>query len=136
MAGGNRPEIGSFRGGRVQARLEPFTTYVPKFAGGATLKDRRVVFVEVFLFNMKMRAPSSEDVGAWGKHFKLSRQANWVGLAGDTWLLKDGSRLVPGFLLLDRKQKVVSDCTGRNQAKVYTELLPMLGRMLGKIKGK
>lgn len=71
FSGGNRPGIGGFAGGAPQADLLDIEEAVDRYAGGASLHDPNVVFVQLMLYNLANQAPSAEEVRQWRDHFQL-----------------------------------------------------------------
>ncbi len=94
--------------------------------------DPRLVVVQILLYNLSMQAPSVNDARLWAKHFHLEGKPNRYVLAGTSSLIGDASyNLIPGFQLVDKSYVLRCDSTGHNpKHNLYTELLPMLKKML------
>ncbi len=129
FAGAHRK--GGFGGVSPQGGLESIEAYFPQYTGGVSLSDDRIVYVQLLLYNMRMGAPSVEDVRAWTEHFAADSSNTYV-LAGSKDLLGTGSyNMIPGFQLVDKKFILRSDSTGHHpKHNLYTELLPMVPDVL------
>ncbi len=134
FAGGNRTEIGPYEGVSPQADLQSIEEYLPKYADGVKLDDKRIVYVQLLLYSMSMAAPTAEDAKAWAEHFKMDRSKDRLVLAGETYLIVDASyNMIPGFQLVNEEFVLVSDSSGHNpKDNLYTKLLPELGKLLAK----
>lgn len=123
---------GSFKNIHPQKGLESIEKLFPKYAGGLSLNDDRIVFVQILLYSMTMDAPTEHDAKKWAQHFQLDRSKNQVVLAGNKALLGQASfNLIPGFQLLDKNLIVRSDSTGHHpRHNLYTELLPLVATVL------
>jgi hypothetical protein len=128
-AGSGRPGFG---GTRPQPDLQPLDRLLPAYAGGTTVDHPDLIVVHLLLYNMRMRAPSSQEARAWAAHFGIDRP-NHLVLHGDERFIGQASYdLIPGFQLVDREMVLRADSTGHHpRHDLYTFLLPMLGRLLG-----
>lgn len=132
FSGGNRPGIGGFAGGAPQSDLVDIEEGVDRYAGGASLHDPNVVFVQLMLYNLNNQAPSAEEVRKWRDHFKLrQRYPGMVFMVADPRMVGAASYdMIPGFHLIDRDFRFVKDASGhRPRNNLWTELLPELGRL-------
>ncbi len=122
---------GKFESVNPQPGLESIEKYLKDF-GGLELNDRRLVFVQLILYNMKMAAPSVEDAQRWAAHFGFKTENQHYVFAGDESLVQPASyQMIPGFYLLDKNFIVRSDSTGHNpKDNLYTHLLPMITKLL------
>lgn len=130
FAGGH--ERGGFRGAKVQRDMPSLERLLPDYAGGVGITDRRILHVQLLLYNQNMQAPSVEETAAWAKHFGADRRPNHLVLAGDPQMISQASfNMIPGFQLIDRNFILRADSAGhRPSHNLYTELLPQLGKMV------
>jgi hypothetical protein len=132
FSGGNLPGIGGFAGGTPQTDLLDVEQAVERYAGGASLRDPNVVFVQLMLYDLANQAPSAEDVRKWRDHFQLRRRhPGIVFLLADPRMLGPASYdMIPGFHLIDTDFRFVSDSSGhRPRNDLWRELLPAFGRL-------
>ncbi len=134
FAGGLKKEIGPFSGVAPQANLASIEELLPRYAGGIRLDDDRIVYIQLLLYGMSMQAPTADDANQWAKHFKMDRSKDRIVLAGESYLVGDGSyNLIPGFQLVDQNFVLVSDSTGHQpKDDLYTKLMPMLEQILSR----
>ena len=120
-----------FAGVSPQPNLKSIDEYVREFAG-ISLDDPRIVHVQVVLFNHKLEAPSPLEVRAWAQHFGYDRAQNHIVLTGTPELATRASReIVPGFHLIDQHFLLRASSSGdQPQDNLYTELLPLLGKLV------
>ncbi len=123
---------GAFEKVQPQRGIRSIEKLLPRFAGGLSLDDERIIFVQVLLYSMSMGAPTTEDARRWAEHFQLDRSKDEVVLAGKKELLgRDSYNLIPGFQLVDKNFIVRSDSTGHNpRDNLYTELLPKVRELV------
>jgi hypothetical protein len=123
---------GSFKGITPQPGLPSMEELFPRFTGGLSLSDRRIVFVQILLYSMSMDAPTPADAREWAEHFGLDRSKNHVVLAGTKDLLGQASYdMIPGFQLVDRNFVLQADSTGHNpRHNLVSHLLPMVPQLL------
>lgn len=119
---------GPFDGVSPQPNLDSIENYLPRFSGGITLDDPRLVYVQLLLFNMEMEAPTPEDVQRWAKHYGFYPRKNIYVMAGTPEMITEASyQMVPGFQLVDRNFVLRADSTGhRPKNDLYQSLLPMV----------
>jgi len=124
-------EAGGFEGITPQKGLSSIEKLFAQHAGVPFGTDR-LVFVQVLLYSMSMKAPTADDARRWAEHFGMERSSDRVVLAGEPWLLGTASYdLIPGFQLVDRNFVLRSDSTGHQpRHNLYTHLLPMAGRLV------
>ena len=129
FAGAHR--FGVFGGGKLQADLESIEAYARRF-GDFDLKDDRVVYVQLLLFNDEIQAPTAEDVRDWAEHFGMDRSRNQIVLAGTERLATPLSyKMIPGFHLIDRDFVLRRDSSGHQPVhNLYDNLLPAMGRLI------
>lgn len=133
FSGGNRLGIGAFPGGSPQTDLVDIDEGVDRYAGGASLHDSNVVFVQLMLYNQSNQAPSVEEVRKWRDHFQLrQRYPHMVFLVADPRMIGAASYdMIPGFHLIDRDFRFASDASGHHPRNdLWQELLPELGRLI------
>ncbi|HEY7651815.1 MAG TPA: hypothetical protein VIG07_03245 [Methylomirabilota bacterium] len=131
FAGAHR--LGSYEGVAPQEGLPSIEELLPRYAQGLSLSDDRIVFVQLLLYSMSMGPPTPADARQWAEHFRVDRGKNHVVLAGTKELLGQASYdMIPGFHLVDRNFILQVDSTGhRPRHDLFTELLPMVPRLLG-----
>lgn len=123
---------GAYGGNAVQRGLQSIETYFPKYTGGLRLDDPRIVFVQVLLYDMQLKAPQPADARRWARHFGMSTARQEYVLVPLADLRSSASfNLIPGFQLVDRAFRVRSDSTGHHpRDDLYRTLLPMVGRII------
>ena len=135
FAGGNT-ERGGYSGTRPQADLDALEEILPKYSGGVTMDHPDLVVVHLLLYSMEMRAPTQDDARRWAEHFGMEGSRHRVIFADERFIGSASFNLIPGFQLLDRSLVVRSDSTGHHpKDNLYTQLLPMLGEMIGRVDG-
>ena len=125
FAGGNtRGGYGDVTPQRDLASIEEYL-----HDAGVDLDDDRIVFVQLLLYGMDMKAPSPDDAKAWAAHFGLDGA---VVLVGTPEMIGPAAfNLIPGFQLVDRKFVLRSDSTGHApKDNLYETLIPMIGTLL------
>lgn len=123
---------GSLGGITPQQGLPSIEELFPRYTGGLSLSDNRIVFVQVLLYSMSMDAPSPADARRWAEHFGIDRSKNHVVLTGTKDLLGPASyEMIPGFHLVDRNFIFQVDSAGHNpRHNLFTHLLPMVPKLL------
>jgi hypothetical protein len=130
---------GGFKNTAVQGGLEPVAKFFPQYTG-ISLHDKRIVFVQVLLFNLQMQGPTQDDAALWAEHFGLDKYDNTYVLAGGKELLaapvyQASYNLIPGFQLIDKDFVLRSDATGDNpKESIWTSLLPMVPKLVAEVK--
>lgn len=125
---------GGYQNTRPQADLASIETYLPRYAG-VKWNDPRVVFVQILLFGMDLKTPSTADARKWAAHFDFKTQQQEYVLAGTDALLSPANHrasfdMIPGFFLVDKNFVVRSDATGhRPKDSLYEHLLPMIPKL-------
>lgn len=121
---------GGYQGLSHQKDLQSIEEYLLLYGNGALLSD--VVFIQILLYNLEMKAPTAEEAQDWAKHFQMERTKNQIVLAGIPELLgKDSYKMIPGFQLVDKNFVLRSDSTGHQpKENLYTKLLPMIPELL------
>lgn len=124
---------GGFAGTTPQRGLPDFRSLVSQYAR-VQLPNPEVVVVHLLLYDHKMGPPSSKDAKAWAEHFGLSTFSNEYVLAGGKKLQGQASyNMIPGFQLIDRDFRLLYDSSGHHpKHDLYRELLPALGRLIGR----
>ena len=126
---------GAFQGMMGQDNVSAIEEMFPRYAGGISLSDPRIIHLQLLLFNSSMMPTSADDAKAWAGHFQMHR-SNQVVLAGSAPLLvperhQASYNLVPGFQLVDKNFILQSDSTSDNpKTNLWTELLPMVPRLV------
>jgi hypothetical protein len=122
---------GRFQNVTPQANLKSIEEYFPRFAGGITINDPRVVKIHLLLYNMQMQGPSVEDAQAWAKHFGLDSDKNSYVLAGGPELVNAASyAMIPGFQLVDKRFILRADSSGHNPRVGLNTLLALVPTLL------
>ncbi len=122
--------VGPFKGASQQQGLPSMKKLISDY-GRVQLPNQDLVVIQLLLYDMKMQPPSLKDAKAWAGHFGLSTYANEYVLVGK----KEHQvyELVPGFQLIDREFRLVSDATGHKPKNdMYRHLFPYLGRLLNR----
>lgn len=120
---------------RPQKNLGSFEEYLARFGGGMKASDPRFTFMQLMLYDLKMGTPSKEEIAAWAKHFKLDNLNNTYVVAPTGHRPKNSYKLIPGFHLLDKNFKVVSDSSGHYpKNNLYRHLIPLLAKLVGQRK--
>jgi len=128
FAGGN--ELGPYGGLASQPNLESFETYFQQYAG-FDLYSGQVNYVVVIVYNDKLESPTAQDLSDWRKHFRMESHSNAHIVSSTELASGDSFKMIPGFMLLDRKQSVVFDSTGHNpKHNLFSELLPGVKALL------
>ena len=132
FSGANRKEIGRFAGIAPQQDLYSIEETLPRYGGGAQLSDDRIVYVQLLLYSLQMKAPTPQDVKRWAEHFKLKNPKNRIVLAGEAYLIGQASYdMIPGFQLVDKNFILRYDSTGHNpRHDLWQELLPAVPALL------
>ena len=123
---------GAFGGASVQKGIKS-AKEILKTYGKVKLKDRRLVFVHLLLYDLSSRkAPSVKDAKAWAKHFGLDKQKNALVLVADSRYINRASwNLVPGFQLIDKNFVLRYDSTGHHpKDDLWKKLLPQVKPLL------
>ncbi|MBZ0166940.1 MAG: hypothetical protein K8I00_09040 [Candidatus Omnitrophica bacterium] len=124
--------VGPYRNNPVQGGLQSIETYFPRYASGIRLSDPRIVFVQILLYDMNLKAPAPADATAWAEHFGMHTNRQQYVLVPLRDMRSPASfNLIPGFQLIDRRLRVLSDSTGhRPQDDLWRTLLPMVPKLL------
>jgi hypothetical protein len=123
---------GGFKSSSVQGGTESIETYFPQYTGGVSLHDKRILFVQLLLYNLQMQGPTQDDAALWAEHFGLDKFDNTYVLAGGPELIGSASyNMIPGFQLIDKDFVLRSDATGDNpKESIWDHLLPMVPQLL------
>ncbi|MEZ0225458.1 MAG: peroxiredoxin family protein [Alphaproteobacteria bacterium] len=124
-------EKGGFKNTSVQGGLDSVEKFLPQHTG-VSLHDKRIVFVQLLLYNLQMQGPTQEDAQLWAEHFGMDKHENTYVLAGGPELIGQGSyNMIPGFQLIDKDFVLRSDATGDNpKESIWDSLLPMVPKVL------
>ncbi|MCA9403120.1 MAG: hypothetical protein KC897_05010 [Candidatus Omnitrophica bacterium] len=123
---------GAYRGNPVQRGLQSIESYFPRYTGGLRLDDPRIVFIQILLYDMQLKAPRPADACQWAGHFDLRTARQEYVLVPERDMRSQASyNLIPGFQLVDRSFRVRSDSTGHYpRDDLYRTLLPMAGQIV------
>jgi len=130
FSGGHR--TGGFRGVKPQPNIPDIERLLVDYARiRADHPDLQIV--QILLYSMEMAHPTLEDGRAWAMHFGLQNKSNFSVLVPTSSLISNRTyRMIPGFHLIDQNFIFKSDSSGhRPKHNLYTELLPMLGKLVG-----
>jgi hypothetical protein len=121
---------GKFNSIEPQGGLDSIEKYLKDY-GGLELSDRRLVFVQLLLYNLAMKAPTADDAKNWAKHFGFQTSNQQYVFAGREDLINSASyNMIPGFFLVDKDFVLRSDSTSHNpKESLYTDLLPMISKL-------
>lgn len=125
-------KYGPYKGIEPQANLEAIETSFPRYTEGGSLSNPNIVFVQLILFDMDMKAPAPETVREWAKHFKLAHKPNTHILAGTPKMVSQESfDMIPGFFLIDKKFVLRADATGHQpRHNLWREVLPSVPQVM------
>lgn len=127
---------GAFEGITPQSDLQPFEETFKRYTGGLSLDDPRIVYVQLLLFNMQMKAPRADDVKRWSEHFHKGMSHKPIVLAGAPEFLlppyyQKTYDLVPGFQIIDKHGILRYDATGHSpRHNLWTDALPAIPKLL------
>ncbi len=131
FAGGNNPKIGRFEGVAPQNELPSVEEAVRLYSRGAELSDPRLVYVQLLLYNLEMKSPTSDDARRWALHFNARKRVKPLVLVPRESLVHGITKtMVPGFHLLDKRGILRQDATGPRQSAFWDQLLPALPALL------
>jgi hypothetical protein len=124
---------GNYKGGfgkmTPQKDCKALDELLPQYAKGLELSE--IVLVQILLYDLKMKSPQPEDAAAWAEHFSLSRASGQIVVVpAEDLRCRPIYSATPGFYLLDQALAVRCDAAGRNQANLYSKLLPMVPKLL------
>ncbi len=132
FAGGNKANVGRFRGIEPQRGLDSIEKYARGYAR-LSLDHPDIVFVQLVLYGLDGRSPpSEEDARAWAVHFDMNRNRNQVVLIGDQRFIgPETRRLIPGFHLIDQNGilRAMSSNDPRHD-RLHDSLLPKLAALV------
>ena len=129
---------GGFKGNAVEGGIDSAEAFFPQYSG-ISLHDKRIVFVQLLLFNLQMQPVTQDDAQLWAEHFGLDKSDNTHVLAGGKELIapevyQASYNLVPGFQLIDKDFVLRSDATGDNpKESVWTSLLPQVSKLVKEV---
>lgn len=123
---------GGFSGIEVQGGTDSIEEYFPQYTGGVSLRDKRIVFVQLLLYSLQMKGTTKDDAALWAEHFGLDKQENTYVLAGGPELIGQASyNMIPGLQLIDKDFILRSDATGDYpKESMWETLLPMVPILL------
>jgi hypothetical protein len=122
--------VGGFKGNAQQKGIPSLRKLMSDYAR-VKLPNRDVVVVHLLLYNQKMKPPTLKDAKAWAKHFDLNTYDNEYVLVGKK--KHQVYELIPGFQLIDRSFRLVSDSTGHRPLNdTYRHTFPMLGKLINR----
>ena len=129
-------EFGGFGGVRPQPDLKSFEQCFDDFAGGASLSDDRLMFIQVLYYGPSARRPPTlAQARQWAEHFRLTSFTNRVVLVASGDLLsRETKQMIPGFQLVDHNLVLRCDAGNPPRQNLYRELLPMVPRLLRDVR--
>jgi hypothetical protein len=130
FSGGNK--YGGFAGVRPQKGLDSIEDYFPRYAGGLSLGDKDLIFIQILFYNISMKAPSLKNAKEWARHFKLETKSQYhVLYADESFINKATYNLIPGFQLVDKSFVLRFDSTGHHpKHNLFRQLLPAVPKLL------
>ena len=130
FSGGNR--VGGLEGVQPQSDCPELEKYFTPTSTGATLDDPRIVWVQLILYNMQMKAPAVDDLKRWCAHFPDVRRPNCQVLAATPEMLGSASyAMIPGIQLIDRNFVLRSDFRGHGGGDdLGQHLLPLVRQLI------
>lgn len=123
---------GALGGVTPQQSLPSIEELFPQYTNGLSLKNSRIRFIQILFYDMRMKAPTAQDVKEWTRHFHMQRSDNYLVLAAPrAFQGRATSNMIPGFQLVDQDFILRADATGHSpQYDLYRELLPMVRQLL------
>lgn len=127
---------GGYGGVRATPGMASLEEWIPEHAGGLSRDDPRFVFVQLLLFDMKLKPTEAAHAKAWAEHFGMDRSRDRVVLAAGPAFLqpahyKASYDLVPGLQLIDKSFVLRWDGTGhRPTHSWWRDVLPNLPRLI------
>ena len=119
-------EYGAYGTVLPQPGLQCVQRLLGQYAGGVSLKDENVQFIQIVFLNFSLQSPTPQELSRWAKHFHLPQQRVLV-LGAPSSLSTWGKTLIPGFQLIDKDFILRADSTGAvPKTNLYDELLPLL----------
>ncbi len=130
FSGGHK--YGPFKGVTPQENLESIEKYLSQYARGLEIQNPKIVYVQLILFDMDMKAPSVESVKEWARHYRFGGRQNTYVLAGTPEMVGDVSYdMIPGFHLIDRNFVFRGDSAGHQpKHNLWREVLPSIPVMM------
>lgn len=130
FSGGHK--FGAFGSVSPQTGLKSIEEYLPEWGNGVSLTDPRLQFVQIIFYNQALKPPTAQDVAAWKKHFKMDRSSNMFVFGAKAEYVDGYARgIIPGFFLVDKQFKLLSEATGSNpKTNLYTEFMPRVKKAL------
>jgi hypothetical protein len=131
FSGANRLRKG-FGGFPAQGGLDSIETFYATYTNGHELFSPEISFVQLIIYNLQLNPPTAKDLEQWRLHFNFDKHRQTYIVSGGAPLANKASfKMIPGFLLLDREQRVLFDATGHQpRHNLFTELLPGMERLL------
>lgn len=125
-------DMGAFENNAIQSGLPSIKKLIPRYASGTKLPHKDIVFIQLLLYDMNMKAPKAEDATKWAQHFGFRIKDNEIVAISPHDLRGHASyNLIPGFQLIDEEMTLRSDSTGhRPKDSLYETLLPMVPSLL------
>jgi len=130
FSGGHK--YGAFEGISPQADLKSIDEYLPKYARGVNIRHRSLVFVQLILYDMNMKAPSKEAIRDWARHYRLADRPNTYVLAGTPAMIgRESFQMIPGFHVIDKNFVFRGDGAGhRPKQDLWRQVIPSIPALL------
>lgn len=115
----------------AQHGLDSIESYYHRYTGGLNLFDGSVNFVQLIVYDIGLKAPSTAELAEWRAHFHFNEHPNvFIVTGGEPLRNRDSFFRIPGFLLLDKDGVIRFDALGHSpQHDLFRELLPAVKGM-------
>lgn len=128
MAGANLPGVGPMPGQSAESG-PPVEDWL--LDAGIDPASEDLIYVQLLLYNLKMKAATAADAGLWERHFTATRFKRRLVVSGGEGLLRQGSyELIPGLQVVDRDFVLRADWTGHQPQISWEALMAELRRAL------
>ncbi len=123
-------KYGNYLGVTPQNGLPSFEDFLSQ--AQLDISDKRFAFVQLLLYSYNMGATTFDDATKWATHFNFSKGNKQIAIAVPSTFQNKGSYdLIPGFLLLNKNNQIVSSAAGHNPIhSVDGYLVPKLKEIL------
>ncbi len=119
-------ERGSYENNPVEQHSQSYRKIFPKYAKSLKFPSKDIVFIQILLYDMKMRPPQPEDAKKWAEHFNIRKDQNHI-VAVSPYDLRSSItyNMIPGFQLIGKDFILRADSTGHHpRHNLYTQLIP------------
>lgn len=89
------------------------------------------MYVQLLLYNTKMKTPTVDDAKRWVDHFHFTSKNHYVLIPKSDMTGPASYNLIPGFQLIDKNFILRDDATGDSPKEdIWTQALPDVPRLL------